>query len=182
MRKTALQKATDRIQTDGIKHCFVLFGSTGIVLWKYYGKKTQAITNLFDLSRKVWRSCASDYDHSMIQMCEEETGIEIQNGNGVSWRDVMYLNGKDPGPMTEAQWLYMRQQQIKWIRPQIMACLMVSLHRKYGFGFDRCSQIYQLIEETSAEYRHGPKRIRKACRELTGIDIADVVTIKGETA
>jgi len=180
MRKSALQKATDRIQTDGIRHCFVLYGSAAMVLWKHYGKKTQAITNLFDLSHEVWNDCAKDHDHSMIQMCETETGIEIQNENGVSWRDVVYLNGQDPGPMTEAQWLYMRQQQLKWIRPQIMACLMVALHRKYSFGFDRCAKIYQLIEETSAQYRHDPKRIRKACQELTGIDVADVVTKKGE--
>lgn len=47
-------------------------------------------------------------------MCEEETGIEIRNGDGKGWRDVAYLNGEDLGPMTDAQWLYMRQQQIMW--------------------------------------------------------------------
>ena len=31
--------------------------------------------------------------------------------------------------MTEAQVLYMRQQQLKWIRPQIMACMLISMHR-----------------------------------------------------
>ncbi len=181
MRRTALQRTTQRIQTDGVNHCMVLYGSAAMVLWNQYGKRRQAITNLFDLSREVWRDCAKDHDHSMIQMCEAETGIEIQNGDGKSWRDVAYLNGSiNPGMMSEAQWLYMRQQQLKWIRPQIMACLMVALHRKYGFGFDRCARIYQLIEETSAEYRHDPKRIRKACQELTGIDVADVVTKKGE--
>ena len=86
----------------------------------------------------------------------------------------------NPGMMNEAQWLYMRQQQIKWIRPNVMACLMVALHRKYGFGFDRCARIYQQIEEAAREYRSDPKRIRKACMELTGIDVMDYVAGKGE--
>lgn len=179
-RQTAYQKATQRIQTDGIKHCTVLYGATAIVLWKHYGKRGQAIRNLFDLSRAVWKDCAKDHDHSMIQMCEKETGIEIQNGDGSEWRNLWYLNGHIPDNMTYEQALYMRQQQIKWIRPQVMACLMISLNKKYRFGYERCAKIYQQIEETAQEYRSNPKRIRKACMELTGIDVLDVVTKKGE--
>lgn len=181
MRPQTLRKAYDRINTDGVRHCITLYGATAITLWLQYGKRKQAITNLFDMSRTIWTDCAKDHDHSMIQMCEDETDIEIQNGDGVSWHDVAYLNGSlNPGMMNEAQWLYMRQQQIKWIRPQIMACLMVALHRKYGFGYERCARIYQQIEATALEYRNDPKRIRKACLELTGIDVADVVTKKGD--
>ena len=180
-RQTAYQKATRRIETDGLKHCTVLYGATGIVLWREWGRRAEAIRRLFRLSREVWRDCAKDHDHSMIAMCEAETGIEIQNGDGVSWHDVAFLNGSlNPGMMNEAHWLYMRQQQIKWIRPNVMACLMVALHRKYGFGFERCARIYRQIDETAQEYRSDPKRIRKACLELTGIDVMDYVAGKGE--
>lgn len=181
MRQTALQKATKNLEIAGLKHCLVLYGAAGIVLRRHWGKKERAITGLYALSRTIWKDCAKDHDHSMIQMCEDETGIEIQNGDGKSWRDLAYLNGElDPGRMTEAQWLYMRQQQLKWIRPQIMACLMVALHRKYGFGFERCGRIYQQIEDVSTEFGHSPTKIRQACKELTGIDVMDVVTGKGE--
>ena len=77
--------------------------------------------------------------------------------------------------MTDAQWLYMRQQQIKWVRPQLMACLMTALHRKYGFGYERCSRIYQQIQEIEAEYEADPKKIRQACRDETGINVTDVM-------
>lgn len=180
MRQTAFQKATKRIETDGVRHCFVLYGATGIVLWREWGKRTEAIRRLFDLSREVWVDCAKDHDHSMIQMCEDETGIEVNNGEGKSWKEIWFLNGHIPDRMTDAQVLYMRQQQLKWIRPQIMACLMIALHRKYKFGFDRCARIYQQIDSVSAEYADDHKRIRQACLELTGIDVADVVTKKGE--
>jgi hypothetical protein len=57
---------------------------------------------------------------------------------------------------------------------------MIALHRKYGFGFERCARIYQQIEEAAQEYRSEPKRIRKECIEMTGIDVLDVVTKKGQ--
>ena len=179
-RQNPLQKATRRIETEGRKHCLCIYSATAMALWQHWGKKQEAINRIFELSHVIWNECAKDHDHSMIQMCETETGIEITNGDGKGWRDVWFLNGFNPGMMTEAQWLYMRQQQLKWIRPQIMACMLIALHRKYGFGFERCARIYQQIEEAAQEYRSDPKRIRKACMELTGIDVADVVTKKGE--
>ena len=181
MRPQTLRKAYDRINTDGVRHCITLYGATAITLWLHYGKRKQAITNLFDTSRMIWTDCANDIRHSMVAMCEDETGIEVQNGEGTSWHNVAFLNGElNFDRMTPAQVLYMRQQQLKWIRPQVMACLMIALHRKYGFGFDRCARIYQQIDAVSAQYADDQKRIRQACLELTGIDVADVVTKKGE--
>ena len=62
---------------------------------------------------------------------------------------------------------------MKWVRPQIMACIMVSLHRKYGFGYDRCARIYQQIQDILDEHGNNPVRIRKACLQETGINVVD---------
>lgn len=180
-RQNALMKATRQIEVEGQKQCFRIYGAMGIVLWRYWDKRREAITNFFSVTHDVWNACAQDHDHSMIEMCDIQTGIEIQNGSGVSWHDVAYLNGQDLGDMTYEQWLYMRKQQLKWIRPQIMACMMVSLHQKYGFGFDRCSRIYGQIEEVEREFSCKPDRIRKACFELTGIDVAMTTTTERRT-
>ena len=110
----------------------------------------------------------------MIQMCEEETGIEVQNGSGKSWEELPYMNATlDTGKMSYAQWVYMRQQQVKWIAPQVMACLLVALHRKYGFGFDRCARFYEQVQEIEAQFGMDPERIRAACIKETGIDVTD---------
>ena len=182
-RQNPYQKAARKIETEGRKHCLCIYSATAIALWLHWGKKQEAINRLFDLSHDVWNECAKDHDHSMIQMCEVETGIEIQNGDGKSWKDLHYLNGTIPEHMTAAQILYMRQQQLKWIRPQVMACMLIALHRKYGFGFERCSRIYQQIQDIESEYRGNPDRLRKACYEMTGIDTAQTVTTdRRETA
>ena len=82
MRQSATQKAYQKLEREGRKHCIVLYSATGIVLWRECGKRAKAIRRLFDLSREVWKDCAKDHDHSMIAMCESETGIEVQNGSG----------------------------------------------------------------------------------------------------
>lgn len=174
--RNPIAKATQKIETEGRKHCFQIYSATAIALWRHWGKRTEAINKLFDMSHDIWKECAADHDHSMIQMCETETGIEIQNGDGKGWRDLQYLNGTIPRYMTTAQILYMRQQQLKWLRPQVMACMMISLHRRYGFSFDRCSRIYQQIQEIEGEYQSDPDKLREACYELTGIDVAKTTT------
>ena len=173
--KTAFERSTMRLEAEGKKYSQMIYGAVAILLWRHYNKKETAILRFFDESWDVWKTCATDHDHSMIEMCENETGIEIQNGDGKSWHDLMYLNGVLPESMTYEQWVYMRQNQIRWVRPNIMACIMITLHRKYGFGFERCGRFYQQIQDIEAEFRNDQKKIRAACREITGIDVYEVL-------
>ena len=175
--KSAYRRATENLEKEGRKQCFIIYGASGIALWRHYGKRQQAIMRLFDTTSAVWQDCAATNMHSMIEMCEKETGIEIQNGEGKSWRDLPYLNASlNQKHMSEAQWTYMRLQQIKWIAPQVMACIMIALHRKYHFGFDRCGKFYSHVEEVKAEFGNDPDRMREECFKLTGIDVADSTT------
>ena len=179
--QSTYRKATDALEQEGRKQCFIIYGASAIALWRYYGKRKQAITRVFDITSEVWQDCARTNQHSMIEMCEKETGIEVQNGEGKSWRDLPYLNASlNQSRMSEAQWIYMRHQQMKWIAPQVMACIMISLHRKYHFGFERCGRFYQQVDAIRAEYDNDPDRIREECRKLTGIDVADTTTRKRE--
>ena len=180
-KRTAYQKACAKLEEEGRKQCFLLYGAAAIALYRHWGLRMVAIGRLFEITGEVWKTCACDNMKSMIEMCEEETGIEIQCGNGKSWRDLPYLNATlDASHMTNAQFVYMRQRQVHWIAPQVMACILVALHRKYGFGFDRCSRIYTQIKEIEEEYGHDPKRVKAACLELTGVNVEAVITTKRE--
>lgn len=175
--RTAYQKANADLEAEGRRQCFLLYSATAIALFRHWGKRKTAILSLFEITGDVWHSCAETNLHSMIEMCYQETGIEVQNGDGRSWEDLPYLNASlDTGRMTNAQWVYMRQQQKKWIAPQVMACIMVALHRKYGFGFERLSRIYSQIQDIEAEYDTDQDKIRKAAQDITGINIYDIVT------
>lgn len=180
---TAYQKSLRAIEEEGRRQCFMLYGAAAIALYRHHNMRQVAIMRVFEITQDVWQQCAADTDKSMIKMCYEETGIEIQNGSGKSWEDIPYLNGSiNRMVVTNAQWVYIRQQQIKWIAPQIMACLILALHRKRGFGFDRCSRFYSQVQEIQAEYNHDSDALRKAARDLVGIDVADVTTKRRESA
>lgn len=175
--KTAYQKAYERIEAEGRKQCFLIYGSVGICLWRNYQKKTKAIISFFEETGDIWRDCASTNQHSMIEMCYRETGIELQCGNGKSWEDLPYLNASiDTGRYTNAQMVYIRQKQVEWIPAQVTACIMLALHRRYGFGFDRCARFYRHLQEILTEFENSPERVREACLKETGVDVIDTVT------
>lgn len=179
--RTAYQQSTAALEREGKRQCYIIYGASGIALYRRWNKKRLAISRLFELTSDIWQDCAATNLHSMIEMCEQETGIEIQNGEGKSWHDLPYLNATlDQYRMTNTQWVYMRQQQIKWIAPQVMACIMIALHRKYGFGFVRLSRFYSQVDAIRAEYASDPDRLREECRRLTGIDVADKTTKERE--
>ena len=175
MRPQAHVKAYKRLEKEGDRWTMVLYSSFALALFRHWNMKKTAILRLIDVTWTAWRECATDYDKSMIKMCEEITGIEIRNGDGAGWRDVSYLNGKDLGQMSDEQWLYMRQQQIKWLRPNIMACILIGLNRKYGFGLERCNRIYQQIQDIEAEFKDNEKRLMRAAKEETGLDMDEII-------
>lgn len=178
-RRTAYQKATEALEEEGRKQCMLLYSATAIALNQHWNKGKQTILSLFEVSADAFHGCAETNKYSMIEICEKETGITVLNETGKSWEDLPYLNGTlRSKPMTTAQWTYMRMQQIKWIPSQVMACIMIALHRKYGFGFDRLSRFYGQVDEVRAEYGGDADRIREECRQLTGIDVADTTTKK----
>lgn len=175
--KTAYQKAVENIRVESRKQCFLAYGAAGITLWRYWDKGTIAILRLFEKTMKVWNECANDPERGMLEICEDETGIEIQCGDGKSWRDLPYLSKRvNSKRFTNAQWVYMRQQQIKWIPAQVIACILIALHRKWKFGFDRCQRFYGQVQEVQAEFNNDPDKMRLVCIETTGVDINDILT------
>lgn len=175
-RQNPIQKATRKIEAEGRKHCFRIYSATAMALWRHWGKRTEAISRLFDTTHDVWNECKKSHNHSMIAMCEAETGIEIQNGDGKSWRDLLYLNDDFRNhPLTYEQAVVMRQNQTKWIPAQITASILIAMHRKHGFGYDRCARLYQQMQDIEAEFKFKPDRIKNACIAETGLNVFEEV-------
>lgn len=178
--RTAMEAATKALEKAEREQCMIIYAAAALALRRHWKRGRRAILSIFNETGEIWQDCVSSPDKSMLAMCEQETGIEVQCGDGKSWHDISYLNGTLAGrQMTFAQWTYMRQQQIKWVAPQIVACMLLALHRKYGFGFDRCAKFYSQIDAVRAEYNMDPERLVEACRQELRINIYDVVTKPG---
>ena len=171
-RRDPIKEAERKLQQEGERQALLIHGAAAIALYRNWGWRKNRILGLLDATETAWNECAGDIKHSMIEMCVKETGIEIQRGDGKTWEDLHYLNNSiDPGRMTPAKWIFMRRQQMKWMAPQIVAGVLLALHRKSGFGFERCTRIYEQIKEIQNQYDNDPKRIQQACLEETGVRI-----------
>lgn len=170
----AYKKATRELEAEMERQIDLIYTSSAIAFCRYWGWKAKRIKSLFDETQKTWDECASSNNISMLQMLENETGIELKRPDSDrSWHEVAYLNtGIEMGELTAMQWIYMRQQQKKWVGCQILACMFLSLHRRQGFGPERLLRVMSQIEEIRDEFKWDRKALLKACAEETGIVLA----------
>ena len=139
----AIWEAENDITVEGSKQLDIVMCSSILALNRYWGWKTDRLSKLLFLQQEIWDEVGADNDISMIKLLDEECDIELTNHEGVSYKDVIYLNaeidtGKDLSPY---EWLRMRQNQKKWIECQIMACVFLALHRKEGWGAKRVKEL-----------------------------------------
>lgn len=166
----ALKKAELNLEAQGRKWVQINHSAMAIALHRYYGYGCKRLKELEQQIEDAWNECASyGRDKSMMEMLEEETGIEIRNPDvNKSWHDLAYFNSNikmDAKKMNRAQWIYMRQEQAKWMRQQTMAIILLGMHRTQGFAFDRLARLSAQIDEVVEEFERDPKKILQAALE-----------------
>ena len=133
----AIRKAEQEIDKEFDKQTSLIYSAGAIALFNRFKWNPEQIVEYYKAQEDVYDECSQTTKRSMVQMCEEETGICImRDDSGRDWEDLIYLNPEfDVESLTDQQWLYMRMQQKKWVRPQIMACFMLTAKRKYKFTY-----------------------------------------------
>lgn len=171
----ALKKACIAFEKEAVKRVNIFYGSAAIALWEFWGWREKKIKHLLELTQDIWNECSSDNNISMLQMLENETGIDMRiPETGKSWHDVAFLNAKinmKIEDMSRPQIIYMRQQQTKWVGAQVLAGICIALHRKHQFGATRISRLISQINEVRFQYEEKEKVIINECMRITGIDI-----------
>ena len=171
----ALRKAELELDKEMKKQVDIIYSAAAIAFARYWDKGwgPLRIRRIFDETLEAWNECGETNEMGMLEMLENETGIEIRNHElGKSWHDLAYLNAKiDMGRMNRAQWIYMRQRQKDWVGPQVIACVLLSLYRKYGFGHVRCLRVLHQIEEIEREFNFDIKALKTACMEEAGVEL-----------
>lgn len=152
--KRALLKAEREIQEEGEKQLDIVLCSGILSLNRYWNWKEEQIVRFMEIFVEVWNEVGSDNDISVLKLLDEECDIELTNHEGVSYRDVIYLNvDVDPGKdMTPYQWLAMRQNQKKWIESQITACVCLAMSRKEGWGFNRVRELLERMQDIKEDF------------------------------
>lgn len=161
-----------QIQVEGEKNLDIVMCASIIALYRYYGWRTKRLSRLLEIHQEVWNEVAEDNSKSILKLLDEECGIELTNHEGVSYRDVIFLNSDidDGRQLTGYQWLYIPQNQLKWIETQITGCVALAMHRKEGWGFERVKQLLLYIQDIKEEYDYDRRRLLDGCYRETGYD------------
>ena len=179
MRRTAMDKAiikaTGALLDETMKQIKVIMGSCALVFHRYEHWGEVRIRRTMKAIMEVFSECGNNPDITMMKMLEDETGIEMQNGSGVSYHSLDFLNCKDlrrrPSDLYQDELLYMRKRQMAWVAPQCMAGALIALHRREHYGYDRLSRLMQRVDQIRTEYNYDVKVITELCKAETGFDL-----------
>lgn len=171
----------DRTLADELhKQEYIIYGCATIAFSRYWGFGENKIFKIFERANEVWDECSAyGTTKSIMEMLYDDTGIEMRlTANGKSFREIAFFNANlkvgTKDTMTKEQWFLMRQMQIKWAAPSVMASLFLTLNRYYGFGAVRLKRIMEQIEDIREEYKYNPTQIKRAVQECSGFKIEDV--------
>ena len=166
-----LKRAEIDLEKEMDKWIDLTLGALAIAFTRYWGWGVKRISNVMDEIQNAWDECAETNTKSMIQMLEEETGVELRSfTDNRGWRELAFLNNDlskkiNVNGMTKAQWVVMRRNQIKWMRPQIYASALLGLHRRYGFGYERLARLVGQIDDVIAECDYDKNKLLKVAYE-----------------
>jgi hypothetical protein len=180
-----LEKLQRKLDMEAEKQGYIMYGSVCIALWRYWGWRTQRLSKLIDVSEALWNECISyGNDKGMIQMLDEETGIELRlSEDGRSWREFDFLNGnlKIYGKqMSYPQIITMQQGQLRWLGTLVQAGIFLALYRKERFGYERIKRLIGQMFDIQDEYDNDAEKIRAACEQITNIRLQKTVMIRKE--
>ncbi len=173
-RRKALDKAEKELMKEMYKQIDIVSGSIGIALYENWGWRDKRIAKYFREINEVWKECSADKDVSMLEMCENETGLVITlPGFEGDYKELKYFRERRPEDedMTYFEMIAMRQQQKRWIGVMILASAFLAIHRLYGFGGERIVRLKEQMEEVRDRYGWDARKIEKACFDMTGVAI-----------
>lgn len=169
--KKMIAKAEKEVNLEIEKQLDLVNCSMVIALYRFWNYRTDRISKILYTQQEIWNECGSDSNMSMIRKCDEECDIELTNYEGVSYKNISWLNSiKDTKPLNDYEWLIFRQNQKKWTKAQILACVCLAMHRVEGWGFKRLSELMNRMEDVLDENDYDRNKVIQVALEECGYD------------
>lgn len=171
------KKAEAQLTKEMDKQIRIIYPACAIVLWQQYGWRETRIMRRFITSNEVWGECAGyGEEKSMLQMLEDETGIDLRLTGCPDWHQLQYLDGRawDGTPITLPQAIYMRQQQKKWLPLLLLACMCLTLYRDEHWGAVRIGRFVGHVDQLRQEVGESQDRFSEMLKEVTGFETGEM--------
>jgi len=174
MQWKTLKRVEDDLEKEMYKQLNMICGSVGIALYENWGWREERLHKLFKSIDKLWEEIANDPNLSAFKLCEDETGIAIGipefDGN---YDDLLYYKDKAiKKNLPIEKLIYTRIRQKKWVGAEVIASVMVTLHRLYHFGFERLSRVYEQLDKIRNRYEWDAIKIRNECFRITNVSLS----------
>lgn len=170
--RDALKKAEALLQKETDRQIEIVFYSSALALARYYGWGKKRFQNLWHIVFDSWKECGEDNGLSMLQLLENETGVEIRSNDGRSYHEIHFL---DPNTKLKVEnravMIRIRQKQLDWVGPQIVAAVFLALHRKEGYGYKRLCEFMEHFDTIRNQYNYDPAALRKQSLEELDIEL-----------
>jgi len=176
MNRTVLN-AYKKIGVEMNKQVNIILPAAAVVLWKQFGWRKVRILRRLVTTSKVVNECGQMGPmKSVMQMLEEETGIELQLSGYPSYHEFSYLDSNkwDGKGLTKPQMVAMYGKMAKWIAPQIIAGICLALYRDEGFGAERLGRFISGLDAIRKELGEVPKSYKELLEKETDIKAADL--------
>lgn len=171
-----IRQAEKQMEPEIRKQIDIYYSAVSIALHRHWNWDTERIMTMYDATQKAWNECAASNRVSMVQMLEDETGIELRNETGKSWHDICYLNSDHPmnyKAMDPYTFYAMRVKQNEWQGTLVFACILLGMYRRFGF---KTEWMAKLVEQTVAvreEFSFDREKLLAECRAECGVTIQD---------
>lgn len=146
----------------------IINGAMCILFQERYGYRNKKIHRIALSNSNVWKEVSEAVGgETVLELCERETGIEMSLDGEKSYHEFPYLDHNKWKGMkypSEAQEIFILNQEIKWIPSMMLAVLCISMHRLYGWGFGRLAKLCTEIDTIRKE-GHSSNYYRKLCKE-----------------
>ena len=160
------KKAEASLRAEHTKQLDIIYSACFCVLWQDYQWKETRIIKRFRLSADIWLKCDR---FSILEVMENETGIEMTLDGDKSFHEYAFLSGDtEIKPLSDAEYIYMHQRILKWLPTMILASVCLALYRTDGWGFERLSRFICKVDALRQLIGKDPKAYDKYMYEVTG--------------
>lgn len=133
-----------------------------IALRRYWGYGGKRIKDVINRAYEVSSDCANwGNEKSMIQMLDEEAGIELRSySDNRSYKETAFLSTNIRyKKLNRAQYMSKLISETRWMRPQVLAILLLAMYRQQGFGYERLNRLIGQMEQIIADHDYKPDKI-----------------------
>lgn len=138
-----------------------------IALKRFWGYGSKRINDVIERAYEASAECAKWGDQkSIIQMLDEESGIELRSyTDNRSYKETAFLSTNIKyKKLNNAQYICMLNSEIRWMRPQVLAILLLAMYRQQGFGYERLARLIGQMDEIIEEHQQDKKKIQETAK------------------